>query len=331
MPRRLVGGLVGTAALFVAGAGWAQVGDISRNITNGVPVIGVDVGAAIPISNFRDTADPGGAIAPFLGWQLGSGRGFTLMPLVRGEFAGFTENDGAGTPTLANAGGGLRASLNDEETEIYVDAGGGYYWSTSGPTEHDDGGGYDVGGGVNYEFWRGTALGAFARYHQASINPRPGSAEESRLRYLTTGIELRHRFLPAEPPPPAPVAAAPPPAAPAAPVRQKIVLRGVHFDFDKATIRADAKPILDEAARTLQQAGDVHVAVNGYTDSVGSEAYNQRLSVRRAEAVRAYLEQQGVAASRLAVTGHGEADPVASNATAEGRAQNRRVELIVAD
>lgn len=328
MPRSVVGGLVGTAVVLIAGAGWAQVGDISRSITNGVPVIGADIGAAIPISDFRDSADPGGSIMPFLGWQLGSGRGFTLMPMARGQFIGFTESNDKGTPTLASGGGALRASLNDEETEIYVDGGGGYYWSTGGPTENDDGAGYEVGGGVNYEFWRGTALGAFARYHQVAIDPRPGSGEDARLRFVSTGIEVRHRFLPAEPPPPAPVvAAAPPPAPP--PAKQKIVLRGVNFDFDKATIRPDAMAILDQAASTLKDAGEVQVSIDGYTDSVGSEDYNQRLSERRAEAVRAYLEQHGVAASRLTVRGFGESNPVASNATAEGRAQNRRVELIV--
>jgi OOP family OmpA-OmpF porin len=146
---------------------------------------------------------------------------------------------------------------------------------------------------------------------------------------MGAGLELRHRFLPpppAPPPAPPPVAAAPPPA-PA--LKKKIVLRGVNFDFDKANIRPDAVPILDEAANTLKEYGDVTVSVDGYTDSVGTDAYNQRLSVRRADAVKEYLERHGVAASRLTARGFGETNPVASNETAEGRAQNRRVELIV--
>ena len=106
-------------------------------------------------------------------------------------------------------------------------------------------------------------------------------------------------------------------------------LRGVNFDFDKYNIRPDAAPILDEAARTLQQYGDVTIYVDGYTDSIGSDAYNQRLSERRANAVKEYLQSHGVAASRMTARGFGKTNPVASNETAEGRAQNRRVELIV--
>ena len=71
------------------------------------------------------------------------------------------------------------------------------------------------------------------------------------------------------------------------------MLRGVNFDFDKSNIRPDAVPILDEAAKTLKEYGDVAVSVDGYTDSVGTDAYNQALSVRRANAVKEYLERAG--------------------------------------
>jgi outer membrane protein OmpA-like peptidoglycan-associated protein len=130
----------------------------------------------------------------------------------------------------------------------------------------------------------------------------------------------------APPPPPAPVAEPPPPP----PAKEKIVLRGVHFAFNKATIRSEDMPILDQAAETLKEHGDIAVTVEGYTDNIGSEEYNQKLSVRRATAVRDYLAQHGIAASRLTVVGKGESDPVASNDTEDGRAQNRRVELLVA-
>jgi len=132
---------------------------------------------------------------------------------------------------------------------------------------------------------------------------------------------------PPPPPPPAPVEAAPPPV----PTKEKIVLRGVHFDFNKANIRDDAKPILNQAAETLKEHGNITVTVEGHTDSIGTEAYNQKLSVRRADAVRDYLAAQGVDASRMTVVGKGESDPVASNDTADGRAQNRRVELLVSE
>ena len=105
------------------------------------------------------------------------------------------------------------------------------------------------------------------------------------------------------------------------------MLRGVHFDFNKARIRPDAVPILDEAVEILQQHPNVNVDVNGYCDAIGGVAYNLRLSQRRADAVVGYLENKGVASGRLTPHGFGKTNFVATNATAEGRAQNRRVEL----
>ena len=86
--------------------------------------------------------------------------------------------------------------------------------------------------------------------------------------------------------------------------------------------------MLDEAARTLKEEKDIElVIVEGHTDGVGSEGYNMKLSRRRAEAVRGYLVDHGIAPSRIRAEGFGKSRPVASNDTAEGRAQNRRVEL----
>jgi outer membrane protein OmpA-like peptidoglycan-associated protein len=131
------------------------------------------------------------------------------------------------------------------------------------------------------------------------------------------------------PRPPRVVRAPPPPPPPPAPVKKKIVLRGVHFDFDKAIIRSDSVPILREAANTLKENPTVNVIVEGHTDSKGTEEYNQRLSVRRADAVKDYLVKHSVAANRLTARGKGESQPVASNDTEEGQAENRRVELLV--
>jgi len=131
---------------------------------------------------------------------------------------------------------------------------------------------------------------------------------------------------PPPPPPPPP----PPKAAPAPPpMKEKIVLRGVNFDFDKSTIRPDAKVILDEAAAILKRNPDVKVNVDGYTDSIGTKEYNQKLSERRAAAVADYLGQQGINRSNLIPRGFGLTNPVDSNKTPEGRAKNRRVELLV--
>jgi outer membrane protein OmpA-like peptidoglycan-associated protein len=135
----------------------------------------------------------------------------------------------------------------------------------------------------------------------------------------------------APPPPPAVVEEAPPPPPPPpAPVAEKkIVLRGVNFDFDKSDIRADAAPVLDAAVEALYEAGDVSVVCEGHTDAMGTDEYNQRLSERRAQAVKAYLVNGGIPARRIEAVGFGESSPVADNESEDGRAQNRRVELRV--
>ncbi|MGN2250685.1 OmpA family protein [Frateuria edaphi] len=125
---------------------------------------------------------------------------------------------------------------------------------------------------------------------------------------------------------------------------QKVVidLRGVNFKFDRpskgetdiskalAEPTSDSLAILDQAVDTLQRYPQVHVTVAGYTDSVGTDAYNQSLSERRAKIVYDYLTSHGIDASRLeGPIGHGEADPIDSNDTNDGRARNRRTELQV--
>lgn len=128
------------------------------------------------------------------------------------------------------------------------------------------------------------------------------------------------------PPPPPPV---PTPEPTPEPLKQRIVLRGVNFDFDKSDIRPDARPVLDHAAEILAAQPNINVLIAGHTDSVGSAEYNLALSIRRAEAVYRYLINRGIAPERLRVEGFGKANPVADNATEAGRAQNRRVELSV--
>jgi OmpA-OmpF porin, OOP family len=118
----------------------------------------------------------------------------------------------------------------------------------------------------------------------------------------------------------------PPPAPPV--VQQKITLRGVHFDFNKSKIRPGDAAVLEEAASVLRKNPKVTVNVNGYCDSIGSDAYNLKLSQRRADAVVTYLVEAGIPSDRLIPHGYGKTDFVAPNDTAEGRAQNRRVELV---
>ena len=111
------------------------------------------------------------------------------------------------------------------------------------------------------------------------------------------------------------------------PVREKIILRGINFDFDKSAVKPEFEPILDEAARILEAHPDVSVVVEGHTCWIGTAKYNQGLSERRARSVQKYLVNQGVAATRMTAIGHGETQPIADNGTEEGRRVNRRVEF----
>ena len=110
-----------------------------------------------------------------------------------------------------------------------------------------------------------------------------------------------------------------------------IELQGVHFDFDKSSLRTESYAILDAAVSTLSTHGKIAVEVAGHTDSKGTEAYNQKLSEKRAQVVKAYLVSKGISADRLTSRGYGESSPMADNATEEGRAKNRRTELIIQD
>ena len=105
------------------------------------------------------------------------------------------------------------------------------------------------------------------------------------------------------------------------------VLEGVNFDTNKATIKAVSYPVLDEVVNVLKENPALKLEIQGYTDSVGAEKYNQRLSEKRAKSVYEYFVKKGVNSSQLTYKGYGEAAPIASNDTDEGRAKNRRVEL----
>jgi len=107
-----------------------------------------------------------------------------------------------------------------------------------------------------------------------------------------------------------------------------IALYGIHFETAKATILPDSETVLAEVAKMLQQNRDVKVSIEGHTDNVGSAAANQTLSEKRAQAVVAWLSSHGIEGSRLQAKGWGASKPVDDNATEDGRAKNRRVELV---
>ncbi|ANY15600.1 outer membrane protein OmpA [Bordetella pseudohinzii] len=113
-----------------------------------------------------------------------------------------------------------------------------------------------------------------------------------------------------------------------APMAAKVVFNAdTFFDFDKSVLKPEGRQLLDQVA---QQAGTIDletIIAVGHTDSIGTEAYNQKLSERRAASVKAYLVSKGIDPNRIYTEGKGELQPVATNKTAEGRARNRRVEV----
>ena len=131
-------------------------------------------------------------------------------------------------------------------------------------------------------------------------------------------------------PEPVPVVVPPPPPAP----KPVIIEKGrqtlnVEFDFDKATIKKGYYQDIDSLVQVMKDYPDLKVVIEGHTDSVGTAAYNKKLSQQRAEAVKKYMAEKGIDANRLKAQGFGEEKPIASNETKEGRQQNRRVEAAV--
>ncbi len=141
---------------------------------------------------------------------------------------------------------------------------------------------------------------------------------------------------PAKPAAPAAPAAPVAPAAPTAPaggaapasVKQSITIQAeALFDFDKSVLKPGGKKSIDEAIAKMKDLDIDMIIATGHTDSVGTDAYNQKLSERRATTVKEYMVSKGLPAAKITILGKGETQPVATNKTAEGRAKNRRVDI----
>lgn len=209
-----------------------------------------------------------------------------------------------------------------------------------------------LGLGVEYKFSPNWSIAG--EYTEASART---AAQKLNNRNLTIGLNYyfgKQAVAPAvvavapavtrEEPVPAPAPAAAPMPAPAPAVapapasapketwktlleEKPVTINGVHFDFDSAKLRPTADQILSEVVEFTAAYKDAQLDISGHTCSIGTDKYNQNLSERRAESVKAYLVKKGVAASRIITKGYGEEKPLADNKTAEGRAKNRRVEI----
>lgn len=110
-----------------------------------------------------------------------------------------------------------------------------------------------------------------------------------------------------------------------------VVLKGVNFDFNKATLKSESYSVLNENLAVLIARPKMTITIVGHTDSDGNEAYNQKLSLARASAVMQYFASKGIAANRMQAIGKGESTPIADNKTEAGKAQNRRIEIEFTD
>ena len=325
-------------------------------------IAGVDLGVSEPTSlHFSHRAGIGAAAIPYVGYMFDDYLGLefnlpfnfqTANPNVHGAaLAGplppNTYSSGAATSMVGYLFG-PRLEIPFESVgvplHIYGLAQGGGFTGLSG-TVTQTAPGMSFGGGLNYYVTDDLALTLFGNWNRMLSNARPypffntpwaadDLANPNRngpvdFAQFGIGVKFDFREKAAPPPPPAPPPVKQAQAAPPPPMKKKIVLRGVNFDFNKYNIRPVDVPILEEAARTLKAENYPTVIDTGYTDSIGSDKYNDKLSMERADSVRTWLVQHGVPANKIVAEGMGKRDPVATNDTADGRAQNRRVELKV--
>lgn len=310
----------------------------------GEPFVGADLGVSEPTNgNYRGNVITGGTANPFAGYMFDEHFGvqgqlhFTVQQPDQHN-RGVANQNQANTVFGATVGPRLAWPLWDP-VELYGVAQGGLFSGLSGRITHSAAG-FSVGTGLDWRLDPHLAVGLFGRWNRAYMSPHPadlGPLQVPSERYgeditwLTAGVGVRYTFAQpaavpaAAPAPPPPMAA--PEVLPAPAVKRRFVLRSVHFDFDKFVLRPDSFPVLDEAAEILKAETAVRVVVEGHTDGVGTPAYNQVLSERRALSVLHYLVGRGIAAERLRAIGLGKSLPVATNDTDDGRAQNRRVEL----
>lgn len=241
---------------------------------------------------------------------------------------------GTFSPYLRFGGGFLHdvaGGRTANQTNFAADGGVGFYWNLW----------RSRGGGRTFALrpeikvrWENPGRSAHLQDYIADLGFQYSFGGAS----ASSGVVQTAPLLPAPPhaiesePMTAPAVVPPPSRAGSAlrlPSHGPVILKGVTFAFNSARLRASSRSVLDQAAAGLKQHPRLRVQIQGYTDSTGTAAYNLKLSQRRADSVRNFLLAEGVAPGQLDARGFGLADPIASNRTAAGRAQNRRVVMEV--
>lgn len=334
------------AGIFAASV-LISLGGASASAESG-PFLGLDLGVSEPINgNYRAHVHTGVAASPYAGYM------FHPLVGIQGQLHAIghpPDDDDRGFAreaqwsSLLGVTVGPRLALPTWDVplpfikgmEVYVTGQGGGMTGLGGRMR-TTAAAAAIGGGIDFYVTDHLAISGFGRYNYLWMAPRPhflpddnvvqspGEQGPKDAEFATVGIGLKYDFRQ----PPAPPAAPECPACvcPECPVRRKVVLRNVYFDFDKATIRPDSIPALQETVEILRaEDGEFALVLEGHTDSIGSDSYNMALSERRAASVRAWLVDNGIPSARIRAVGFGESRPVADNKSAAGRAQNRRVE-----
>ncbi|MEC8848381.1 MAG: OmpA family protein [Pseudomonadota bacterium] len=231
--------------------------------------------------------------------------------------------------SLTTAGLGLNYYVGGGGLYVHLDAMGG------------DHGQYHAGLGYDFGSFKRFALRAEALYLRSESFDEPRFNLGVRLPIGSkAAVRVAAAPIPTATPQPVRVVAPPPCELPPpgeslnltnCKIDDRIVLEGLEFEIDSAEIRSDERDILDLLAKELRERREIKVAIHGHTDSTASDEYNQTLSERRADAVKTYLAEEGVAIDRISTRGFGESMPIADNDTDEGRARNRRVELVITE
>jgi len=293
------------------------------------------------------------------GWAGQASVGYGIGGGLRAELEGTYLSDQFAKPTgvggRENKYGAFANALYDFDLGWpgiypYLGAGGGYEWVNEKPFNDYDGP-YFVSGrgtkgdpavqgiaGVAFPISGVPGLSLTAEYRFQAVlgqnrsisTDEPGGSDEFHSAYNhTILLGLRYAFgeAPAPAPTPAPPPPAPTPVATPAPAPARTYL--VFFDWDKSDLTDKARAIIAQAAQASTQVQTTQIAVNGYTDLSGTAAYNQGLSVRRANAVAAELVRLGVPRTEIDIMGFGENDPLVPTAPGVREPQNRRVEIIL--